>query len=64
MDIKNNDLPKLIGIKKAAEMLNVHPATLRRWGKSGKLKPVIVSERGDRRYRLEDINKFIEEALK
>ena len=60
MDINNDRLPKLIGIKVAAEMLSVHPATLRRWDESGKLKPVIISKRGDRRYRLEDINKLIQ----
>jgi len=64
MNTKSDDLPKLIGIKEAAEMLSVHPATLRRWGESGKLRPVIVSRRGDRRYKLEDIKKFIEEASK
>jgi len=64
MDTEDRNLPKLIGIKEAAEMLSVHPATLRRWDESGKLKPVIVSKRGDRRYRLEDINKFIDGSLK
>lgn len=65
MDTKNNNLPKLlVGIKEAANMLSVHEATLRRWDKEDKLKPVIISKRGDRRYRLEDIKKFIEESLK
>lgn len=60
---QNSHLPKLIGIKEAAKILSVHPATLRRWAKKGKLKPVIVSKRGDRRYRIEDIKRFIEEAI-
>ncbi len=64
MEGKNNKLPKLIGIKEAAEILDVHPATLRRWHKRKKLIPVIVSKRGDRRYRLEDIEKFITDLLK
>lgn len=50
---------RLLRIKEAAEMLSVNPETLRRWDKSGKLKAVIVSTRGDRRYKKEDLEKFI-----
>jgi len=31
----------------------------RRWDRSGKLKAIIISKRGDRRYRKEDIEKLI-----
>jgi excisionase family DNA binding protein len=40
-------------------MLGVNSETLRRWDRSGKLKAVIVSVRGDRRYKKEDIEEFI-----
>ena len=50
---------KLLGIREAAEMLGVNPETLRRWDRSGKLKAIIISKRGDRRYREEDIAKLI-----
>ena len=50
---------KLLKIREAAEILNVNPETLRRWDRSGKLKAIIISQRGDRRYRQEDIEKFI-----
>ena len=49
---------KLLKIREAAEILNVNPETLRRWDRSGKLKAIIISERGDRRYREEDIEKI------
>lgn len=49
---------KLLKIREAAEMLNVNPETLRRWDRSGKLKAIIISKRGDRRYRQEDIEKL------
>jgi len=45
-----------------AKILNVHPTTLRRWDKSGKLKALRVGTRrgvGERRYRREDINELI-----
>lgn len=53
-------LPKLLTIRQAAEILNVHVETLRRWDNSGKLKAIIVNERGDRRYDPRDIEKFLE----
>lgn len=50
---------KLLKIRQAAEMLGVNPETLRRWDKSGKLKAIIISERGDRRYKKEDIERLV-----
>ena len=50
---------KLLKIREAAEMLSVNPETLRRWDRSGKLKAIIISKRGDRRYNKEDIEKFV-----
>ncbi|MFC1750357.1 helix-turn-helix domain-containing protein [Pseudomonadota bacterium] len=55
---KDNQQDKLLTIREAAEILKVNPETLRRWDRSGKLKPIRVGERrggGDRKYRLEDI---------
>lgn len=60
MSKKNTTLPKLLTIRQAAEILNVHVETLRRWDKSGKLKSRRINERGDRRYNPEDIKKIIE----
>lgn len=56
--------PKLLRITEAAAMFGVNPETLRRWDKSGKLKAVRVSERGDRRYRPEDIQKRLDDIQK
>lgn len=56
---KNSTLPKLLTIRQAAEILNVHVETLRRWDKSGKLKAIIVNERGDRRYDPKDIEAIL-----
>ncbi|HCB23322.1 hypothetical protein A3B42_03545 [Candidatus Daviesbacteria bacterium RIFCSPLOWO2_01_FULL_38_10] len=53
---------RLLRIKEAAEMLGVNPETLRRWDRSGRLKAVIVSLRGDRRYKKEDIESFIKKS--
>lgn len=54
-----DELPKLLTIRQAAEVLNVHVETLRRWDKAGKLKAIRVNERGDRRYSIEDIENYL-----
>lgn len=61
---KNNKLPKLLTIRQAAEIINVHVETLRRWDKSGKLKAIIVNERGDRRYDPKDIEIILKNKKK
>lgn len=50
---------KLLKIREAAEMLGVNPETLRRWDNDGKLKAIIISTRGDRRYRRSDIEAYL-----
>lgn len=55
---------KLLRISQAAEILGVNPETLRRWDKSRKLKPIIISKRGDRRYKKEDIVRFLKKLAK
>ena len=55
-------LPELLTIRQVAKILNVHPTTLRRWDKKGKLKAIRVGTRrgvGERRYHREDINRLI-----
>jgi len=54
--------PELLNIRQVAKILNVHPTTLRRWDKKGKLKAIRVGTRrgvGERRYHREDIIKLI-----
>lgn len=60
-------MKKLLTIRQAAELLNVNIETLRRWDRKGKLKAVRVGNRhgvGDRRYKQEDIGKYIKQNSK
>ena len=57
-DMKNTGTT-LITLQEAAEMLSLHPETLRRWDNNGKLLAIKVNERGDRKYRKEDIERLI-----
>lgn len=55
----NEDSLQLLSLKEACELLKVHPNTLRKWDSKGILKAVRFGQRKDRRYRREDIEKFI-----
>lgn len=51
-------MSKLVTIREASEILEVHMNTLRKWDRIGYLKAVRFGPRGDRRYRMEDINRI------
>lgn len=55
---------KLLKLSEAAEFLNVHPNTLRKWDSKGILVAVRFGERKDRRYKKEDIMKLVNSKTK
>lgn len=57
--VSNVLMEKLLKLKEAAEILSVHPNTLRLWDRKGILVAVRIGEKKIRRYSLEDIKKFI-----
>jgi excisionase family DNA binding protein len=58
---KNRDeLPELLTLKEASELLKCHPNTLRQWDKKGILPAIRIGEKRVRRYRKEDLLKFLE----
>jgi len=50
---------KLLKLSEAAELLNVHRNTLRKWDKKGILVAIRFGERRDRRYKKEDVLKLL-----
>jgi len=52
-------MDNLIDINEAAKLIKVNPETLRRWDREGKLVAIKVNDRGDRRYRKNDILEFV-----
>lgn len=54
-----NDLPEVLTIGEVAKVLRLSKITLKRWGKKGKLVPIRVNTRGDRRYLKKDIIEFL-----
>ena len=53
------DLPEVLTLQQACELLNCHPNTLRNWDRKGVLKAIRFGARKDRRYRKSDILKLI-----
>ncbi|HEX5239945.1 MAG TPA: GAF domain-containing protein [Candidatus Limnocylindrales bacterium] len=46
-------------VTKAAQVLGVHPNTIRAWSDAGRLRYYRINPRGDRRYRLGDLQRFL-----
>jgi excisionase family DNA binding protein len=53
--IKLEDLPDLLTVREVADLLRVSVLTIKRWGKLGKLTPIRINYRGDRRYKKEAV---------
>ena len=53
--VRLNDLPDLLTVREVSDLLRVSPLTIKRWGKRGKLTPIRINSRGDRRYKKEAV---------
>jgi excisionase family DNA binding protein len=51
----------MLTVREVARILHVHPNTLRRWSNDGRLRAYRITSRGDRRYKREDIARFLAE---
>jgi len=51
-----------LSVTKAARILGVHANTVRAWSAAGRLRYYRINERGDRRYRLADLQRFLSAA--
>ncbi len=52
-------LDATLTVTRAAEVLGVHANTVRAWSDAGRLRYYRINPRGDRRYRLGDLQRFI-----
>ncbi len=50
-----DNLPDLLTVKEVASIFRVSVLTIKRWGKRGKLVPLRINSRGDRRYKKEAV---------
>ena len=54
------DLPEILTMKQACQLVNCHPNTLRNWEKDGTLECIRFGKRGDRRFKKEIVLSLIE----
>lgn len=54
------DLPELLTLEEASAYLKCHPNTLRKWDSKGILPAIRIGERKARRYKKEDLEKFLQ----
>jgi excisionase family DNA binding protein len=51
----------MLTVREVAELLHIHCNTVRRWSDQGLLKAYRITPRGDRRFKREDIARFLAE---
>lgn len=54
-----DNYPELLTVKEVAKALRVSPLTIKRWGKKGKLLPIRINSRGDRRYTKDQVLRLL-----
>lgn len=54
-------LSDMLTVRDVARILHIHPNTVRRWSNAGRIKAYRITARGDRRFKREDIARFITE---
>jgi len=60
----NEEINPMLTTSDVARLLNVHMNTVRRWSNQGVLRAYRIGSRGDRRFRREDIDRFLAEEAK
>jgi excisionase family DNA binding protein len=61
-DMANDEhINDMLTVREVAQLLHVHPNTLRRWSNNGRIRAYRITPRGDRRYKREEIDRFLAE---
>lgn len=55
-------MDKMLTPREVAELLHIHTNTLRRWSDEGRIAAYRINPRGDRRYRRQDIERFLAQS--
>jgi len=59
-DMANDEqMDDMLTVREVARLLHVHTNTLRRWSNNGRIKAYRITPRGDRRFKREDIARFL-----
>jgi len=57
--VDGGKMGNMLTVQEVAQLLHIHPNTLRRWSNRGLIKAYRITPRGDRRYRREEILDFL-----
>lgn len=57
----SDNMSNMLTVREVARLLHVHPNTLRRWSNQGKIRAYRITPRGDRRFKREEIVRFLAE---
>ena len=59
--VSDNQMGPMLTVKEVARLLHIHSNTVRRWSDRGIIRAFRITRRGDRRFRREDIARFLSE---
>jgi excisionase family DNA binding protein len=59
--VTDNQLGPLLTVREVSQLLHIHNNTVRRWSDQGLIRTYRISRRGDRRFKREDIARFLAE---
>jgi excisionase family DNA binding protein len=59
--VESLEVYPMLTVREVAEILHIHTNTVRRWSDRGILPAYRIAQRGDRRFRREDIGRFLGE---
>ena len=59
--VNGEHMSNMLTVREVARLLHVHPNTLRRWSNNGRIRAYPINPRGDRRFKREEIVRFLAE---
>ena len=59
--VNDNEMSPMLTVREVARLLHIHNNTVRRWSDRGILRAYHITQRGDRRFKREDIVHFLVE---
>ena len=60
--VRQGQLEHLLTAKEVANFMNVHVSSVGRWSRAGRLKFYRVGYRGDMRFTMKDVIRFLKES--
>lgn len=61
--MKRENMPEILTLKQASEVLHCHPNTLRTWEREGLVECIRFGKRGDRRFPKTEIIRLLKGSL-